>query len=101
MAPKTDVGTKRKLPSRSKDSNTKKPKYEKRPLPPPIDEADSTSDDDDFGDTSDHDDEGGAPLDGKKTQRNGDGPIQSQEKNGKTFERGEFILFWGLLFDLY
>ncbi|KAI0443114.1 armadillo-type protein [Xylaria telfairii] len=85
MAPKSDVGTKRKLPSRSKDSNTKKPKYEKRPPPPPVNE----SDDDDFSDTSDHDDEGGAPLDGTKTQRNDNGPIQSQDKDGKTFERGQ------------
>ncbi|KAI0450666.1 armadillo-type protein [Xylaria acuta] len=89
MAPKSDVGTKRKLPSRSKDSNTKKPKYEKRPPPPPADEADSTSEDNDFGDLSDHDDEGGAPLSAKKTHKNGDGPIQSEDKDGKTFERGQ------------
>ncbi|KAI0489534.1 armadillo-type protein [Xylaria cf. heliscus] len=89
MAPKSDVGTKRKLPSRSKDSNTKKPKYDKRPPPPPADEADSISGDDDFGDASDHDDDGGAPLSGKKAQKNGDGHAQSNDKDGKAFERGQ------------
>ncbi|KAI0548578.1 armadillo-type protein [Xylaria curta] len=88
MAPKGDVGTKRKLPSRSKDSNTKKPKYEKRPPPPPADELDSISDDE-SSDLSDNDENGGASLSGNKTQKNGDEFNQSKDKDGKTFERGQ------------
>ncbi|KAJ8124578.1 hypothetical protein O1611_g9062 [Lasiodiplodia mahajangana] len=92
MAPRNDLGTKRKLPSRSKDSNSKKPKYEKRPPPPPVDQEDSISDDDDFGDSSGGDEEGGAPLNAKKTRKNGDGPRASKDAEGqagKTFERGQ------------
>ncbi|KAI0815628.1 armadillo-type protein [Xylaria sp. FL0064] len=92
MAPKNDQGNKRKLPSRSKDSTSKKPKYEKRPPLPAADEDDSISDGDDFDGISDQDDEGGAPLNGKKTQRNGNGPGRSKngdDQAGKTFERGQ------------
>ncbi|KAI0907870.1 armadillo-type protein [Ustulina deusta] len=92
MAPKNDLGNKRKLPDRSKDAKSKKPKYEKRPPPPPADEDDSISDGDDFGDNSDQDNEGGAPLNGKKSQRNSDGPARSQggdDQAGKAFERGQ------------
>ncbi|KAI0423624.1 armadillo-type protein [Xylaria sp. FL1042] len=92
MAPKNDLGNKRKLPSRNKDSTSKKPKYEKRPPPPPADEDDVISDGDDFDGISDQDDEGGAPLNGKNTQRNGDGPVHSKngdDQAGKTFERGQ------------
>ncbi|TGJ88210.1 hypothetical protein E0Z10_g529 [Xylaria hypoxylon] len=88
MAPKNDLGNKRKLPNRSKDTISKKPKYEKRPPPPPADEEDSISDGNDVEDVSDHDDEGGAPLNGKKTQKNGDGPSRSKDEDGKNFEKG-------------
>ncbi|KAI1154764.1 armadillo-type protein [Nemania diffusa] len=89
MAPKTDSGTKRKLPSRSKDSNFKKPKYEKRPPPPPADEEDSISDDNDFSDGPGDDEEGGASLNGNKAQGNGRGPVAPNDTDGKTFERGQ------------
>ncbi|KAI0966945.1 armadillo-type protein [Xylaria arbuscula] len=92
MAPKNDLGNKRKLPSRGKDSTSKKPKYEKRPPSPPADEDDSISDDDDFDGVSDQDEDGGASLNVKKTQKNGDGPIRSkngEDQDGKTFERGQ------------
>ncbi|KAI1115227.1 armadillo-type protein [Nemania sp. NC0429] len=94
MAPKNDQGNKRKLASRSKDSTSKKPKYEKRPPPPPppADAEDSISDDDDLGGISDRDDEGGAQLNGKKTQKHGDRPAASKGQDdpaGKTFERGQ------------
>jgi pumilio family protein 6 len=98
MAPKSDFGNKRKLPSRSKDSDSssKKPKFEKRPPPPPpVDEEDSISDDNDNSNYSDHDDEGGAPLDGNKTQKNGNGPARSSDRDGqagKVFEKGEIAL---------
>lgn len=92
MAPKNDAGSKRKLPSRSKDSTSKKPKYEKRPPPPPADEDDSISDADDFDDISDQDDEGGVALNGKREQGGGNGPARSKngdDQAGKPFERGE------------
>ncbi|KAI0109574.1 armadillo-type protein [Nemania sp. FL0031] len=94
MAPKNDLGTKRKLPSRSKDSNSKKLKYEKRFPLPPADEEDSIPEDDDFSDDSgdDGEGEGGAPLNGKKTHKNGDKPKASKDKDGQagnTFERGQ------------
>lgn len=92
MAPKTDSGTKRKLPSRSKDSNFKKPKYEKRPPPPPADEEDSISDDNDFSDGPGDDEEGGASLNGNKAQGNGRGPVAPNDTDGKTFERGKLNL---------
>ncbi|KAJ3554411.1 hypothetical protein NPX13_g10617 [Xylaria arbuscula] len=92
MAPKNDAGSKRKLPSRSKDSTSKKPKFEKRPPPPPpADEDDSISDADDFDDASDQDDEGGVALNGKKDQRNFNGPARPRngdDQSEKTFERG-------------
>jgi hypothetical protein len=89
MAPKNDSGTKRKLPSRSKDSNIKKPKYDKRPPPPPTDEEDSISDDNDSSDGLGDDEEGGASLNGNKAQNNGRGPTATQDADGKTFERGK------------
>ncbi|KAI1423064.1 armadillo-type protein [Xylaria sp. FL1777] len=92
MAPKDDRGNKRKLPNRSKDSTSKKPKYEKRPPPPPRAEDDSISDGDDFDDVSDQDDEGGAVLNGKKTQKNSGRPVRSKngdDQAGKVFERGQ------------
>ncbi|KAI1197504.1 armadillo-type protein [Nemania serpens] len=92
MAPKNDQGSKRKLASRSKDSTSKKAKYEKRPPPARADEEDSISDDDDFSGISDHDDEGGAQLSGKKTQKNADRPAASKDQGdqaGQTFERGQ------------
>ncbi|KAI1304771.1 armadillo-type protein [Xylaria venustula] len=92
MAPKNDPGNKRKLPSRGKDSTSKKPKYEKRPPSPPVDEDDSISDDDDFDGVSDQEEDGGASLNGEKTLKNGDRPIRSkngEDQSGKTFERGQ------------
>lgn len=91
MAPKNDQGSKRKLPSRSKDSTSKKPKYEKRPPPPPADEEDSITDDDDFGGISDQDNEGDAQLNGNKAQKNVDRPATSKDQSDqaeKAFERG-------------
>lgn len=79
MATKNDSGNKRKLPSRSNDSASKKPKYEKRPPAPPADE-------------DDHDHEGGASLKERKSQKNGDKPGRSNDQGaqaGKAFERGE------------
>ncbi|KAI1180509.1 armadillo-type protein, partial [Nemania sp. FL0916] len=92
MAPKSELGSKRKLSSRSKDSTSKKPKYEKRPPPPRADEEDGVSDDDDFDDAPDHDDEGGAPLSGKKAHKKSDKPGPSKNQGGETgkdFEKGQ------------
>ncbi|KAI0398606.1 armadillo-type protein [Xylariaceae sp. FL0594] len=90
MAPKTDSGNKRKLPSRSKDSSSKKPKFEKRPPPPKEVQEDSISDDSDNADFSDHDDEGGAQLNGKVSHENGKKQVDNQNGQGsKTFEKGQ------------
>lgn len=92
MAPKEGKGIKRKLPSHTKDSTTnkKKPKFEKRPPPPPANEEDGISDGDEFGDLSENDGEGGAPLNETKAQRNGDQQIRSKEANGQAGQ-GVFI----------
>ncbi|KAI1814731.1 armadillo-type protein [Poronia punctata] len=86
MAPKTDSGNKRKLPSRSKDASSKKPKFEKRP-PPPKEEEASISDNDDSGDVSDE--EGGAQLNGGKSQNGNDRSNNQNGQAGKVFEKGQ------------
>ncbi|KAI8629255.1 armadillo-type protein [Xylariaceae sp. FL1651] len=91
MAPKSEFSTKRKFPNGSKESFSKKPKYEKRPPSPPKDQDDSISDNSDTGDFSDQDDTGGAQL-GRQTQQNSDVPIRSKDQGdqaGKVFERGQ------------
>jgi hypothetical protein len=96
MAPKTDVGNKRKLPSGGKDSSSKKPKREKRPAPPPVaEEEDDISDASDSSDFSDNAEQNGAPLNGKNTHNNSDIPIRSGGKDGlnkSDFENSESTL---------
>lgn len=105
MAPKGDFEKKRKLPSRSKDSDSKskKPKFEKRPARPTADKEDSTSDNHDNGSFSDQDDEGGVQLNGHDTQKYGDGPARSNGNNnsqgGNVFEKGWFAVTWEFLDD--
>ncbi|GAP90483.1 putative PUF6 Member of the PUF protein family [Rosellinia necatrix] len=92
MAPKSDLGNKRKLPSRSKDSNGKKPKYEKRPPPPAVDKEDGVSDSDDSGDVPDRGDEGGAPLNRKNAHKDSHGKALLKDEEAqaaKTFEKGQ------------
>ncbi|CAJ2513319.1 Uu.00g014380.m01.CDS01 [Anthostomella pinea] len=89
MAPKSEVGSKRKLANGSKDHTSKKPKYEKRPPVKPQ-SSEETSDGSDFADLSDQDD-GGASLSGKKSQKNDGVPVRSKptDDQGKVFERGQ------------
>ncbi|KAI1826480.1 armadillo-type protein, partial [Xylaria intraflava] len=92
MAPKSDYGNKRKLPSRSKDSSSKKPKYEKRPPARPADEDDGISDDDDDVALSDHGDEDDAQLHEDRKQRISNGTARPKDKDAqpaKTFEKGQ------------
>ncbi|KAI1322019.1 armadillo-type protein [Xylariaceae sp. FL0255] len=91
MAPKTDMGNKRKLASGFKDSKNKKQKSEKHSLPTPKSEEDSISDSSDIDDVSDLED-GGAVLSENKAQKNGSLPARSKGKDaeaGKGFEKGQ------------
>lgn len=81
MAPKSEAyGNKRKLVDRSKDHSSKKPKFDKRQ--PQREEPEDESDSSDFSDL----DDGGAPLNDTKLQKNESKNGDNQA--GKVFEKG-------------
>lgn len=83
MAPKGEAfGNKRKLPNRSKDLSSKKPKFDKQS--PREDPEEDISDGSEISEFSDADD-GGAPLSNSKSQ-NG-----TKSDTGKVFEKGQLL----------
>ncbi|KAI1436591.1 armadillo-type protein [Xylaria sp. CBS 124048] len=90
MAPKSDAGTKRKLPSKSKDSSSKKPKLDKKKASaPPPDEDETMRDVDDVSHDADEDN---GQLHEERAQRIGNGAARQNDKDseaGKTFEKGQ------------
>ncbi|KAI1499657.1 armadillo-type protein [Biscogniauxia marginata] len=90
MAPKIEIGNKRKIASGSKDHSSKKPKYEKQPPKKNEVDSDDISDSSEIGDFSDLDD-GDAPLN-NDDQNNGSVPIRPKahdNQQGKAFEKGQ------------
>ncbi|KAL7628140.1 Pumilio y domain member 6 [Parahypoxylon ruwenzoriense] len=90
MAPKGEVlRNKRKLANGSKDTSSKKPKYDKRQ--PQKEELDDESDSSEISDFSDQEN-GGAPLSESKSQKNSDVPFRpkpNDNQSGKDFEKGQ------------
>ncbi|ORY60141.1 armadillo-type protein [Pseudomassariella vexata] len=89
MTPRDAVsGNKRKSADYNKGKTSKKPKFEKRPLPPPV-ESEDVSDAASFEDFSDDQDDGGALLRKHKFQKNGKPNSDDKTADGKVFERGQ------------